>query len=133
MTNGGIASIVGALLAVAAAWIGWRDDTPERARAASEVDGAALFQAKGCATCHTGPASLAAVGDAFPSLADAAAWAGSRRAGMSAGDYVDESIREPWAFISPEFEPYGGPTTAMPDLGLSAAERAAIVDFLLDG
>jgi hypothetical protein len=49
---------------------------------------------------------------------------------MSAEDYLDESIREPWAFRSPEFHG-SGPTPAMPQLGLSDAEREAVVDFLL--
>jgi hypothetical protein len=68
----------------------------------------------------------------FPSLAAASAWAGSRRPGVSAEEYLDESIREPLAFISPEFHG-SGPTPAMPELGLSDAERDAVVAFLLDG
>ena len=68
----------------------------------------------------------------FPSLAAASSWAGSRRAGLSAEEYLDESIREPWAFISPEFDA-SGPTAAMPELGLSDAERDAVVSFLLGG
>ena len=131
MTRRGVAAAVGALLAVAGSWIGWRDEGSEPVRAAPAVDGATLFQAKGCATCHNGPTSTASMGE-FPSLADAASWAGSRRPGMSAEAYLDESIREPWAFTSPEFHA-SGPTTAMPDLGLSDAERDAVVAFLLSG
>lgn len=41
-----------------------------------------------------------------------------------------QSIREPGAFISPAWVG-GGPTTAMPQLGLSEAEIAAVVDYLL--
>lgn len=132
MTKRSIASALGALLAVVGSWIGWRDDGSASVRAAPALDGATLFQAKGCATCHTGPASTASVGG-FPSLAAASSWAGSRRAAMSAEEYLDESIREPWAFISPEFPASGGPTTAMPELGLSEAERDAVVDYLLGG
>jgi mono/diheme cytochrome c family protein len=123
---------VGALLAVVGSWIGWRDDGTEPVRAAASPDGETLFHAKGCATCHTGPTSTASMGE-FPSLAAASSWAGSRRTDVSAEEYLDESIREPWAFISPEFDAGGGPTTAMPDLGLSDAERAAVVAFLLSG
>ncbi len=131
MTRRGVAAAVGALLAVAGSWIGWRDEGSEPVRAAHAVDGATLFQAKGCATCHNGPTSTASMGE-FPSLADAASWAGSRRPGMSAEEYLGESIREPWAFRSPEFNA-SGPTTAMPELGLSDAERDAVVAFLLSG
>jgi cytochrome c551/c552 len=123
---------LGAVLAVGGSWIAWRDDGSEPARAAPALDGSALFLAKGCATCHSGPTSTASMGE-FPSLADAASWAGARRPGVSAEDYLDESIREPWAFISPEFHAAGGPTTAMPQLGLSDAERDAVVAFLLAG
>ena len=131
MTKRGIASALGALLAVVGTWIGWRDDGSERVRAAPVLDGQTLFHAKGCATCHTGPTSTASMGE-FPSLAAASSWAGSRRPGLSAEEYLDESIREPWAFISPEFHA-SGPTAAMPELGLSDAERDAVVAFLLGG
>jgi mono/diheme cytochrome c family protein len=132
VTGRGIASVVGALLAVVGSWIGWRDDGAGPVRAAAAPDGETLFHAKGCATCHTGPTSTASMGE-FPSLAAASSWAGSRRTDVSAEEYLDESIREPWAFISPEFDADGGPTSAMPDLGLSDAERAAVVAFLLSG
>jgi mono/diheme cytochrome c family protein len=123
---------LGAVFAVGGSLIGWRDDGSEPARAAPTLDGATLFQAKGCATCHSGPTSRSSMGE-FPSLADAASWAGSRRPGVSAEAYLEESIREPWAFISPEFHGSGGPTTAMPELGLSDAERDAVVAYLLRG
>jgi mono/diheme cytochrome c family protein len=93
------------------------------------ADGSQLFRAKGCATCHDGPDSTAAF-DEFPSLADAPGWASDRRPGMSAAEYIAKSIREPGAFISPAWVG-GGPTTAMPQLGLTAAEIAAVVDYLL--
>jgi mono/diheme cytochrome c family protein len=92
-------------------------------------DGAQLFRAKGCATCHDGPDGRAAF-DEFPSLAAAPSWAGDRRAGLSAEDYIAQSIRDPGAFISPAWIG-GGPTTAMPQLGLDETEIAAIVDYLL--
>ena len=132
MTKQGIACALGAVLAVVGTWIGWRDDGSEPVRAAPALDGQTLFHAKGCATCHTGPTSTASMGE-FPSLAAASSWAGSRRPGVSAEEYLDESIREPWAFISPEYHGSGGPTTAMPQLGLSDAERNAVVAFLLSG
>ena len=76
-----------------------------------------------------GPDSTAVMVD-FPSLADAPSWAGERRPGLTAEQYVAESIRSPTAFISPEFRP-GGATDAMPDLHLTEAEIAAVVQYLL--
>ena len=66
-----------------------------------------------------------------PDLSDAASWAGDRRPGMSAEDYVAESVRTPGAFISPAFQPIGGPTEAMPLLDVSDAELDALVRYLL--
>jgi hypothetical protein len=50
---------------------------------------------------------------------------------MSAEDYVGESVRTPGAFISPAFQPIGGPTEAMPLLDVSDAELDALVRYLL--
>jgi mono/diheme cytochrome c family protein len=104
-------------------------DEPSALPADDFGDGAQLFRAKGCAACHDGPDSTSRFVD-FPSLADAPSWAGDRRSGLTAQEYVAESIREPNAFISPAWIG-GGPTTAMPDLGLTEAEITAIVDYLL--
>lgn len=93
------------------------------------ADGAQLFRAKGCASCHDGPDSTAQFVD-FPSLANASTWAGQRRDGLTAEQYVAQSMRDPNAFISPAWVG-GGPTTAMPQLGLTDAEIAAVVDYLL--
>jgi hypothetical protein len=49
---------------------------------------------------------------------------------MSAEEYLAESIREPYVFISPAFRA-GGPTTAMPMLDVSDAEVDALVNYLL--
>ena len=98
--------------------------------APASADGAQLFRAKGCASCHDGPDSTALMVD-FTSLAHASSWAGGRRDGLSAEEYITESIRDPSAFISPAWV-RGGPTTGMPDLGLTDAEIAAVVVYLLD-
>ncbi|HEX6660001.1 MAG TPA: cytochrome c [Ilumatobacter sp.] len=94
------------------------------------ADGAQLFRAKGCASCHDGPDGTAGF-DEFPSLAAARTWAGDRRAGLSAEEYIAQSIRDPGGFISPAWVG-GGPVTEMPQLGLTEAEIAAIVEYLLD-
>lgn len=119
--------LVAALACVVLAVVGW---TRAPATVASEgPDGAAVFQAKGCATCHTGPDSHARIGG-FPDLRAAASWDGRGAAGQSARAYVRQSIEEPWAVISPAFTPGGGPTGAMPKLDVSPAEVRALVDYL---
>jgi mono/diheme cytochrome c family protein len=92
--------------------------------AAGEVDGAWVFQVKGCAGCHVGQVGR------YPDLRHAADWAGERRPGMSAEAYLAESIRDPGAFAAPNgWAAEGGPT--MPYLDVSDAEVDALVAYLL--
>jgi mono/diheme cytochrome c family protein len=121
----GAAVIVGVV--TVASWNSAGSDTARRVPAA---DGSQLFHAKGCAGCHDGPGSTAFAGD-LPSLADAGRWAGQRRPGVTAADYLAESMRSPSAFISPAFSRSTGPTTGMPLLRLTEREIDAIVEFLL--
>ena len=133
MSRSGRLFAVASLLAAFGSVVAWQRE-PESTAAATSDDGAALFQAKGCAACHDGPDSSAPTGATFPSLADVSTWAGERRPGLSAEQYLTESIREPGAFLSPVFSPGGGgPTTAMPALELTDAEVDAIVEYLLAG
>ena len=95
------------------------------------AEGAALFRTKGCATCHDGPDG-ASLTDAGPSLVGAATWAGERVPDLSAEEYVEASIRNPSAFLSPERRmATGGPTLSMPLLRMSDDEIDAIVAYLL--
>lgn len=109
------------------------DDGPTPLPAAAVptlLDGPSLFQAKGCATCHTGPDSTSAM-MGFPNLRKASTWAGTRQPGQSAEQYLAESLRSPGVFISPTFEGPQGPTTGMPTLALSEAEIDVLVAYLL--
>lgn len=99
--------------------------------ASGAVTGEDLFQAKGCAGCHRGPGADDEYYHVAPDLDDAASWAGERRPGMSAEDYIAESIRQPGAFTSPAFRHDGNPVDAMPSLEVSAAEIDAITSYLL--
>lgn len=134
MTRTGLAAAVVAVVMAASSVIVWQQPEltgitgPEASESAN--DGAMLFRTKGCSSCHTGPDSIAPTGSTFPSSAAASSWAGKRRPGMSAEDYLAESIRTPPAFRSPEFSSLGGPTLAMPDLGLSDVEIEAVVAYL---
>jgi mono/diheme cytochrome c family protein len=103
---------------------------PDGGDAAETLDGASLFQVKGCATCHLGPdtSPIVAVG---PPLVAVSSWAGDRVDGLSAEEYVEQSMRSPSAFISPEYRPTGGPNDGMPVLQLSDDEIDALVGYLL--
>jgi cytochrome c5 len=87
------------------------------------AEGAWLFQVKGCATCHTTQART------FPDLSDASEWAGERVAGMSAEEYLAESILDPSAAVSPQLAP--GTGLAMPRLNVTDEEVDALVAYLL--
>ena len=98
----------------------------------TRYDGAQLFVAKGCSSCHTGPDTTASIGAGFPSLTEAPTWAADRRANLSAEDYLTESIAAPSVFIAPGFQPgHSGPTTGMPQLRLTSNEIEALVEYLL--
>jgi mono/diheme cytochrome c family protein len=100
---------------------------PSAPPAVAPVDGQTLFQLKGCARCHDGPDSTADVGIG-PPLVDAATWAGTRRAGVSAPDYVRESILAPHAFVAPSSSGW-----EMPTLTLTAEEVEHLVSYVLEG
>ena len=89
-------------------------------------EGAQLFRAKGCASCHRGPGTKGGF-EVGPPLTKAASWAGSRVPGASAEEYLAESIRAPDAVRSPA----ATGTLTMPALGLTDAEVEAIVAYLL--
>lgn len=104
---------------------------PSEADTAAPVGGELLFNVKGCATCHQGPGTATMMG-VGPSLADVPDWASTRVEGMSAHDYLVQSMLQPSVFISPEWGGPSGPTTGMPQLQLSEDEVEALVQFLLD-
>lgn len=133
-----------AVVLAAASVFGWqRHDTSagasagEAAAAASPTpstppsaaEGATVFRTKGCASCHVARGTTPQYQLGFPDLTEAATWAGTRRPGRSAADYVRESVRDPNAFLSPAFR--GGAPSPMPSLALTDAELDAVVAYLL--
>ena len=134
MTAPRIVAAVGAIALGVASLIGWGSTSSSRAATpatSAPLDGAALFRMKGCSTCHNGPETHSLI-DGFPSLADVASFAGSREPGLTAQEYVAQSIKEPGAFFSPAFQGGVGPTTHMPTLDVSDAEVDALVAYLID-
>src|SRR5688500_580412 len=65
--------------------------------------GRAVFEAKGCGSCHTLPGVPSATGTTGPPLNGIASTAGTRKSGMSAADYIRESEQNPNAFTVPGF------------------------------
>ncbi|MBW7883027.1 MAG: hypothetical protein H3C34_10385 [Caldilineaceae bacterium] len=59
-----------------------------------------------CIACHIIPGVPGAVGQVGPDLSNIGAAAGERKPGMSAEEYIHESIADPNAFIAPEC-PFG--------------------------
>jgi mono/diheme cytochrome c family protein len=63
----------------------------------------ALINSKGCGACHTIQEIPTARGTIGPNLTDLGQVAGTMKPGMSAKDYIRESILQPNAFIVPGF------------------------------
>jgi mono/diheme cytochrome c family protein len=84
------------------------------------TDGGNLFRAKGCATCHVD----LKVGPSLTNLKERAA---TTKAGMSAAQYVRESIAAPAAFRAPA----ASSSAEMPTLPVDAAELDALTAYLL--
>ena len=88
-----------------------------------EERGQALFSSNGCSGCHsTGSNTL--VG---PGLAGVLDRAGSRVPGLSAEQYITQSVREPNAYV---VEGFTSPTLMPPFSGLSDQQIADLIAFL---
>jgi cytochrome c551/c552 len=120
-----LTATVAMMLGVASVAV-WANGDPPPPAPGTQFDGAALFRSKGCVGCHTGPDadSLTNVGPNLRLLADVAA---ERKPGLSAQQYVRESVLSPQEFIAPGFA--GG--VAMPTLQVSPEELNAIVSYLV--
>jgi mono/diheme cytochrome c family protein len=89
--------------------------------------GEQIFQAAGCASCHT-LAKAGASGTVGPSLEDLASAAGGREPGKSAEEYLREAIVEPDAFTVQGFQ-----QGAMPAFDqLDDEQLKLLVDYLLN-
>ena len=97
------------------------------------ITGAGEGAATPCVTCHTVDGVTEAVGLLGPDLSHIGTEAANRQPGVSAEDYLVQSIREPEAFVAEGVE------RAVPGLmltaitaGLSDADVEALVAFLLE-
>lgn len=116
--------VAGTLFVVLATTAAFAWQFPAADSPVAAADGIALFQTRGCSGCHV----LAGVSDdqsIGPVLTDLEGRAGRRVDGLTAGEYVTQSIRSPSAYIVPGFG------DSMPSLELTDAEVAALVELLL--
>jgi mono/diheme cytochrome c family protein len=99
-------------------------DPADEPSAVETADGQTVFLTAGCTGCHTinGVSETAQIG---PNLTDLSERAGDRVEGLSADEYVRQSVLDPQAYI---VEGYG---EFMPALPLDAGEVDALVAFLL--
>ena len=89
--------------------------------------GREITETKGlCRTCHTIGQSGAL---RFPDLAGVAGRAAERVPGLSALDYLAQSMYEPDAFVVPGFNP-GMPTINRPPIGLTDQEILCVLAYL---
>ena len=97
------------------------------------ITGAGEGAATPCVTCHTIGGVPEAVGLLGPDLSNIGADAASRQPGVSAEDYLRQSIREPEAFI-PEGVERNTPGLMLTAItaGLTDADVDALVAFLLE-
>jgi cytochrome c oxidase subunit 2 len=95
-----------------------------RSGTAASADGQTVFLTAGCTGCHS-LAGVANEGFIGPNLTGLPDRAGERVEGLSAEDYVRQSVLDPQAYI---VDGYG---EVMPTLPLDTAEVDALVEFLL--
>jgi mono/diheme cytochrome c family protein len=86
--------------------------------------GAQLFAAKGCAACHQIGGQGGTIG---PNLTNIGTQAATRKPGMSAEDYIRESITNPGAFTVEGFQP-----GLMPTIPLTPDELNTLVQYLME-
>ena len=115
-------------LATTVAWTRTADSDAVPGVATVAVSGADLFRAKGCATCHDGPASTTSF-HVGPNLENLPSVASSREPPLGAEDYVRRSISDPGGFIVPGYDL--GERGAMPALPVTPAEVDELLEYLL--
>jgi cytochrome c551/c552 len=120
LTTAIVVVLMGATIAVYAF-----DPTTAASPTPAAIDGETVFLTKGCTGCHSidGVSETAQIGPNLTGLADRA---GDRVEGLSAEEYVHQSVLDPQAFIVDGYGPL------MPTLPLDTEELDALVVFLLD-
>ena len=106
-----------------------KETAPKKEMSADELvkAGREIAEGKGlCSICHTIGKSGAL---RFPDLDGIGAKAATRRPGLSAVDYLAQSLYDPNVYIVPGFNP-GMPVINEPPLGLTDQEVLAVMAYL---
>ena len=120
-----VTAVIVALLAGATVAVYALDPGPQpEAEVADPIEGRTIFLTKGCTGCHSreGDSETGFVGPDLTGLADRA---GNRVEGLSAEEYVRQSVLDPQAYI---VDGYG---SQMPVLPVDAEELDALIGYLL--
>ena len=107
-----------------------RSQTSDEAVDEGEQAAIAIIEQSGCFACHR-LEHISRGGKIGPAWSELAVSAAARKDGMSAVDYVRESIVDPATFIVPEYEEASPMPTNFDEL-LSAEEIDILVEYLLN-
>lgn len=102
-------------------WSSLRSEDPRRL-------GEVLYEGFGCVGCHS-LAKVGANGKVGPSHDRLGDYAGRRKAGLNAEQYVKESVRRPDAFVVEGFEPF---MSGLPLTTMSNEDLDALTDWLVN-
>jgi cytochrome c oxidase subunit 4 len=91
------------------------------------TDGAAIFVQRGCGGCHVIEGLPGAVGVTGPEMTGIGSRAGTRVAGLSAEDYIRQSVEEPEAFVLEGYDNVMQPLRGM----MTDEEFDILVEYLL--
>lgn len=120
-----VTAVIVALLAGATVAVYALDPGPQpEAEVADPIEGRTIFLTKGCTGCHSREGD-SETGFVAPDLTGLADRAGNRVEGLSAEEYVRQSVLDPQAYI---VDGYG---SQMPVLPVDAEELDALIGYLL--
>ena len=92
----------------------------------SVSNGQQLFVSRSCGACHTIQGIQGAAGSVGPNLTNVASVAGQRKPGLTAEEYLRESIADPDAYVV-----QGYPSGVMPKLPFNDQQVDDLVAFLM--
>ena len=101
--------------------------TPPPPPSTELTDGASIFVARGCGGCHVIEGLTGAVGVIGPEMTGIGSRAGTRVAGLSAEEYIRQSVEMPEAFVLDGYDNVMQPLRGM----MSDEEFDILVEYLL--
>jgi cytochrome c2 len=116
-----IGNIADYLLSLKPGNVGQEEGQEAAAEVSPAVRGQEVFISNGCAACHSTGENVI-VGPGFKGVYERA---GTRKPGVSAEDYIRESVKTPAAFVVPGFAP-----VMPPFAGLTDADIGDLIEFM---